>query len=101
MSVRRCVDAASHPIRALRVPFAFGALPHFEKLAISWHGAVVTQHSISKLNGGRPRKTYGDNRVCAHEGCRTRISAYNKNDLCWTHFQPVPRPARIPQPTKS
>jgi len=59
---------------------------------------AVSQHSISKLSGGRPRKTYGTNRVCAHEGCTTRISSYNKNDFCWTHHQPVPRPARIPTP---
>jgi hypothetical protein len=73
--------------------------PLLDQLANSWHGASVSQHSISKLSGGRPRKTYGADRVCAHKGCTTRISSYNKNEHCWSHFQPVPRPARIPQPT--
>ena len=59
----------------------------------------VGDHSISKLAGGRPRKTYGVDRTCAASGCTTRLSAYNKNEFCWTHFQPVPRPARIPAPT--
>lgn len=61
----------------------------------------MSDHSISKLAGGRPRKTYGSGRVCQSEGCTTRISSYNKNEYCWTHFQPVPKPARIPTPTSS
>lgn len=56
----------------------------------------VTDHAISKLAGGRPRKTYDTGRCCAHDGCTTRLSSYNKNEYCWTHFQPVPKPARIP-----
>ncbi|HEX9890818.1 MAG TPA: hypothetical protein VGB28_01990 [Actinomycetota bacterium] len=33
----------------------------------------------------RPSRTYGDGRVCAHEGCETRISTYNKATYCWAH----------------
>jgi hypothetical protein len=55
---------------------------------------------LSKLSGGRPRKTYGGGRTCSEKGCTTRLSSYNKNEFCWQHFQPVPRPARIPTPPK-
>jgi hypothetical protein len=61
----------------------------------------MTDHSIAKLAGGRPRKTYGEGRVCQAHGCTTRLSAYNKNEHCWNHFQPVPKPARIPTPTSN
>lgn len=33
----------------------------------------------------RPNRTYGAGRVCAHPGCETRISMYNKADHCWAH----------------
>jgi hypothetical protein len=33
----------------------------------------------------RPNRTYGHGRVCAHEGCDTRISIYNKSSYCWAH----------------
>lgn len=43
------------------------------------------------LRGSRPRelpppnRTYGAGRVCAHEGCDTRLSQYNKATHCWAH----------------
>jgi hypothetical protein len=89
------------PVGLCHLPSAICPLFTLRKSRFRGMVPVVTQHSISKLTGGRPRKTYGGDRVCSHDGCDTRISSYNKNDLCWTHFQPVPRPARIPQPTKS
>ncbi|HEV8572186.1 MAG TPA: hypothetical protein VGR49_03925 [Actinomycetota bacterium] len=33
----------------------------------------------------RPNRTYKTGRVCAQEGCETRISMYNKAPYCWTH----------------
>jgi hypothetical protein len=33
----------------------------------------------------RPNRTYARGRVCAHEGCDTRISIYNKSPYCWAH----------------
>jgi hypothetical protein len=33
----------------------------------------------------RPNRTYAPGRVCAHEGCETRISIYNRSAYCWTH----------------
>jgi hypothetical protein len=33
----------------------------------------------------RPNRTYGAGRVCAHEGCDTRLSQYNKATHCWAH----------------
>lgn len=43
------------------------------------------------LRGSRPRelpranRTYEAGRVCAREGCETRISRYNKGEFCFTH----------------
>ena len=62
---------------------------------------TVSSTSLSKLSGGRRKKTYERGRVCLTKGCETVLSAYNKNDYCWQHFQPVPRPARIPGPPNS
>jgi hypothetical protein len=33
----------------------------------------------------RPNRTYATDRVCAHEGCETRVSMYNKSAHCWSH----------------
>lgn len=41
----------------------------------------------------RPNRTYSTGRVCAAEGCDTRISIYNGAKLCWLH-----EPARIRLP---
>jgi hypothetical protein len=70
--------------------------PDFEQESNPWQGYGVTDHAISKLSGGRPLRTYDAGRTCAAPGCTTRLSAYNKNEYCWTHYQPVPKPARIP-----
>ena len=45
----------------------------------------------------RPNRTYERDRVCAAEGCDTRLSIYNKAAYCWTHKPltfPVSRGAR-------
>jgi hypothetical protein len=39
----------------------------------------------------RPNRTYSEGRVCAHEGCETRLSQYNKAQFCWAHV-PVKYP---------
>jgi hypothetical protein len=47
--------------------------------------------SDTVIRGARPRelpkpnRTYGPGRVCAHEGCDTRISIYNRSEFCWAH----------------
>lgn len=43
---------------------------------------------------GLPRASqkYPEGRVCAHEGCETRLSTYNRRDNCWAHAEmKVPR----------
>lgn len=43
---------------------------------------------------GTPRasRQYPEGRVCAHEGCTTRLSIYNRRDKCWAHADmKVPR----------
>jgi hypothetical protein len=45
----------------------------------------------------RPNRTYSQGRVCAQEGCDTRLSVYNKAQHCWAHkpvSYPVVRGAR-------
>ena len=36
-------------------------------------------------DSARPNRTYDDGRVCAHIGCGTRISIYNRSQYCWQH----------------
>jgi hypothetical protein len=36
----------------------------------------------------RANRTFGSGRVCAAEGCSTKLSVYNKWDYCWQH-EPV------------
>ena len=31
--------------------------------------------------------SYGQGRTCASRGCRTQLSRYNKDALCWTHAE--------------
>ncbi len=68
--------------------FAIASLP--------WHRYGVS--SIRQVAGRRPKKVYDEGRHCAHSGCSTLISRYNKNEYCWRHFQPRPEPARVPVP---
>jgi hypothetical protein len=36
----------------------------------------------------RPNKRYKDGRVCAEQGCGTKLSVYSKWQYCWQH-EPV------------
>jgi hypothetical protein len=36
----------------------------------------------------KPNRQYASDRVCAEEGCSTRLSIYNKWQFCWQH-EPV------------
>ena len=36
----------------------------------------------------RANRTYSGDRVCAAEGCSTKLSIYNKWNFCW-HHEPV------------
>ena len=36
----------------------------------------------------KPNRTYDGGRVCAAEGCETKLSIYNKWEFCWQH-EPV------------
>lgn len=40
-------------------------------------------HDLPKAN-----RTYATGRVCAAEGCGTKLSVYNRWDFCWQH-EPV------------
>jgi hypothetical protein len=33
----------------------------------------------------RRNRAWSKGRTCAHEGCITRISIYNKSKYCWAH----------------
>ena len=52
----------------------------------------------SAIHGSKPvampraSQTYPKGRVCAHPGCETRLSTYNRRDKCWAHAEmKVPR----------
>ena len=36
-----------------------------------------------------PSKARREDRVCAHEGCQTKLSVYNQTDQCWQHADVV------------
>jgi len=36
----------------------------------------------------RANRTYGADRICAAEGCSTKLSMYNRWTFCWQH-EPV------------
>ncbi len=52
---------------------------------------TVTQASWPKGNARKPR-TYTEGRVCENDECDTRISKYNRSELCFRHS-----PARFPR----
>jgi hypothetical protein len=33
----------------------------------------------------RPSRDFGAGRVCAHSGCVTKLSRYNRRDYCYLH----------------
>ncbi len=74
----------------------FRAPSRFAIAARLWQGYGVS--SIKQVAGRRPKRVYDQGRHCAHPGCSTLISRYNKNEYCWRHFQPRPEPARVPVP---
>ena len=50
------------------------------------------------IHGSKPQplprasQKYPRGRVCAQQGCETRLSTYNKRDKCWAHAEmKVPR----------
>lgn len=36
-----------------------------------------------------PRKPISQHRVCKRPGCDKRLSMYNPNDYCFTHFRKI------------
>jgi hypothetical protein len=36
-----------------------------------------------------PSSTESSGRVCAHDGCETKLSIYNSSDHCWQHAEVV------------
>jgi hypothetical protein len=52
------------------------------------------KESVQEYRGSRVRelprrnRTYPAGRVCAHDGCDTRLSIYSKWQHCWQH-EPV------------
>lgn len=37
----------------------------------------------------RPSERGREGRVCAHPGCETKLSVYNRSDRCWQHANVV------------
>jgi len=40
----------------------------------------------------RPSRNYGEGRTCAHAGCVTKLSKYNRREHCYVHA-----PVRFPR----
>jgi hypothetical protein len=38
-----------------------------------------------------------DNAYATSPGCTTTLSRYNRHDVCWLHFKPVPGPIPAPR----
>lgn len=48
----------------------------------------LTLRGVSVQPLPRRNRTWSAGRTCAHEGCITKISIYNKSSYCWMH-EPV------------
>ena len=46
---------------------------------------MTTTTCASTITTGRPLRTYGKGRVCAHNGCDTRLNTYNPSRYCYRH----------------
>ncbi len=49
---------------------------------------LPTGHALvnsPEYGGVRTAPTYGRDRVCAHDGCETRLNQYNASELCAVH----------------
>ncbi len=55
-------------------------------------GEQIPREGEVRLPGGRdePVRTYGAGRVCAVEGCTTRLSRYNPSPCCSLHAKSMP-----------
>lgn len=47
--------------------------------------APLVVHGSRALALPRPSRRYDEVRTCAHEGCTTRLSAYNAYETCYNH----------------
>jgi hypothetical protein len=47
--------------------------------------ASVVVHKVTNITGNGPIKTYGSGRICAVDGCGTRLSSYNPSSICSLH----------------
>jgi hypothetical protein len=41
--------------------------------------------------GGRVVRSFGENRTCAAQECRTRLSRYNPDEWCFAHRDRIPQ----------
>lgn len=47
--------------------------------------ASLVVHGSRALALPKPSRRYNEVRTCAHEGCTTRLSAYNAYETCYNH----------------
>ena len=48
-------------------------------------------------SGGRGNRVYAGDRVCAAQGCETRLSVYNATSECWQHTEVKPFVMQVPR----
>lgn len=47
--------------------------------------AAVVRRGAHVIGLPRRSRTYREDRVCAHPGCSTRLSTYNRRETCFVH----------------
>ncbi|MDH3306975.1 MAG: hypothetical protein OEO77_05605 [Acidimicrobiia bacterium] len=47
--------------------------------------AETTMKGRRIMGGVRPSRPVEEDRVCAHGGCDTKLSRYNKREFCYPH----------------
>lgn len=52
---------------------------------IQAHESATMRAKRAEVAGGRPLPRNEEIRTCAAAGCRTRLSAYNRDSRCWQH----------------
>lgn len=58
----------------------------------------VVLRGTQAVTEGEAAPTFGRDRVCGAQGCRTVLSQYNPSDRCWQHEPIRPYILRAPHP---
>jgi hypothetical protein len=54
-------------------------------------------HGTTRVTNARLIPPAPKGRRCSAPGCTTTLSRYNRHEVCWLHFRPVPGPIPAPR----